>query len=132
MAIDELDELIDFLVDKRAAVRVQALDILLGLTGSPEGIERLRAKADKLLVFALRLVCDQTAEVASKCLSVLVNLAHEEDFAAKLLKSNAVNRCMDYLTEGTCSQPRLLVSAFPMQNTWLHGVLTPAGCTQPA
>lgn len=121
MAVDELDELIDFLVDKRAAVKLQALDILLGLTGSPEGIDRLKTKLDKLLVFTMRLICDEQKEAAHKVLSVLVNLSQDPDVAAKMLKMNAIKRSMDYLKEGQCSQPRLLVG---------HGVPGLHGCTK--
>ena len=57
-----------------------ALDIIVGLTGSPEGIEKLKGKLEKLLVFALRLVPvpdpkPQAVEASEKTLSALVNLA---------------------------------------------------------
>jgi len=45
MASDELDELIGFLSDARAPLRKGALDIVLGLTGSAEGLSKLRSRA---------------------------------------------------------------------------------------
>lgn len=107
---DELDELIDFLVDKRPGIRGQAAELILGLTGSPEGLDRLKAKTNKLLVFTLRLLGETDEGVSKTVLSALVNMAHDKDLSQALVKQNVVNRCMDYLKERTCKHPRLLVS----------------------
>jgi hypothetical protein len=46
MAVTELDELIGFLTDKREPLRMGALEILLGLTGSADGLSKLRSRAN--------------------------------------------------------------------------------------
>ena len=110
MAADELEELLGFLTDKRANVKQTALDILLGLTGSPEGIDRLKkGNIAKTLMLTLRLVCDEQPEAAKAALSILVNLSNDEEVVQHMLNVNTVGRSMDFLREGACKQPKLLV-----------------------
>lgn len=89
-------------------VRLAAVAIVEGLTGSVEGISTLRPKQDKLLPHLLRLV-PEPGVASQKALHSLVNLSQEPELVAKLLELKVVGRCMDYLKDGTCGHPRLLV-----------------------
>ena len=91
-----------------------ALDIIIGLTGSLEGIEELKNKLEKLLVFALRLVPVPDPEphllqASEKTLTALVNLAQDRIAAAKMLSMHVIGRLMDYMREGACPHYRLMV-----------------------
>lgn len=96
-------------------VVIGALDIIVGLTGSPEGIEQLKAKLEKLLVFALRLVPvpdpqPHAIQASEKTLTALVNLAQDRVSANKMLSMRVIGRLMDYMREGACPHFRLMVS----------------------
>ena len=96
-------------------VVIGALDIIVGLTGSPEGIEQLKAKLEKLLVFALRLVPvpdpqPHAIQASEKTLTALVNLAQDRVSANKMLSMRVIGRLMDYMREGACPHFRLIVS----------------------
>jgi len=106
----ELDELIGFLTDSRAPIRKHALDIVLGLTGSAEGLSHLRSKAKLVVAALLRMVCSQDPKEATSTVSALTNCSQDPGLVEVMLKSNCVNRLMDYLKEDTCTcTPRLLV-----------------------
>ncbi len=51
------------------------MDIVKGLTGSPEGIDQLKGQLSKLLLSLLRLVADKSKAVAEAALTALVNLS---------------------------------------------------------
>ncbi|KAK2078918.1 hypothetical protein QBZ16_002608 [Prototheca wickerhamii] len=106
---DELQELIEFLSDKRALLRGQAAELVEGLTGSPEGIATLANRAETLLPPLLRLIPD-TAPISRSALVALVNLAQEPAVLTRLLALNACARAMDYLREGACENPALLIT----------------------
>ncbi|KAL6780249.1 FAM203 family protein [Auxenochlorella protothecoides] len=106
---DELQELIEFLSDKRAPVRTHAAELVEGLTGSPEGMSTLSNRADTLLPPLLRLIAD-TTEASRPALTALVNLAQEPGVQSALLALHAPARAMDYLRENACAHPGLLIS----------------------
>jgi gamma-glutamyl:cysteine ligase YbdK (ATP-grasp superfamily) len=56
-------------------VRQMAIDIVKGLTGSPEGIDQLKGQLAKLLLSLLRLVTDRVTGVSGSALTSLVNLS---------------------------------------------------------
>ena len=80
-----------------------AVDILKGLTGSQEGLDRLHAKTSKLLPLLLRLTKDPSKETASGACTALVNLSQDSQIVRKLLALGVVDRVMDYIREGTCA-----------------------------
>ena len=84
-------------------VKMAALGIVLGLTGSPEGLDRLKSLHSKLLPILLRLVTDQSARVQEQALGCLVNMVTEPAAVSSMLELNAVGRIMDYLREGSIS-----------------------------
>jgi hypothetical protein len=79
------------------------------MTTAPDSIERLKGRTQKLLVFLLRCVCDTDADAARKAITSLVNLSHDGDLASAMHKHSVVPRTLDYLRDGTCAHPRLLV-----------------------
>ncbi len=92
-----------------------ALGIIKGLTGSLEGIDRLKAKLDRLLVAALKLVPvpepePQAAQLSECALESLVNLSQDMEAARKMLQLRVIGRLMDYLREGSCPHHRLMAS----------------------
>ena len=95
-------------------MRLMALDIIKGLTASPDGIDKLKAKVDKLLVFVLRLVPvpdpqPQAVQLSEGALISLVNLSQDTDCANKMVAAKTIGRVMDYLREGVCPHHRLMV-----------------------
>ncbi len=55
-------------------VRKQAVDIVLGLTGSPEGLQQLTARSGQLLPVLFRMASD-AEDVGRPALTSLVNLS---------------------------------------------------------
>lgn len=109
----DLEDLINFLAGSRKDVKLQALAIILGLTGSHEGIDRLKKKLEKLLVFLLRLIPVQEADAISKkisedTLSSLVNLSNDPEVLKRMLASKTVARVMDYIREGSTPHHKLI------------------------
>ena len=109
----DLEDLINFLAGTRQDVKQMALGIILGLTGSHEGIDRLKKRMDKLLVFLLRLIPLQEVDEASKkisedTLSSLVNLSNDPEIMKKMLDSKTIGRVMDYIREGSTPHHKLL------------------------
>lgn len=90
-------------------IREQAAELVQGLTGSPEGIATLAARASTLLSPLLRLISDSPS-VSRPALVALVNLAQEPAVQKRLLELNAAARAMDYLRENACPHPGLLVT----------------------
>ena len=112
-AIDELDELIDFLGDgHRPEVRLEACRLVEGLTGDAAGRERLGAAAATLLPPLLRRATEEeeeeeegeggsiTSSSSSRpALAALVNLSQDPGVARAMLDLGAVQRAMDCLRE---------------------------------
>lgn len=95
-------------VNLLSQVQAAAADIIQGLTGSAEGISKLKWQLAKLISALLRLVVGPS-ELSSKALTSLVNLSQDQRVVDELLSSRVVGRAMDYLREGSCPHPRLLV-----------------------
>ena len=53
---NELDELLDFLGDKRSDVRAKAAEVIQGLTGSEDDIPDLVERRDRVIPALLRLL----------------------------------------------------------------------------
>lgn len=86
-----------------------ALDIVSGLTGTPEGVERLKARGDAALSALLRLVAGSDAESSRGALTCLVNLSQDTDLGQKLVELNVVGRVMDYIKDKSCAHVGLLI-----------------------
>ncbi len=100
-------------------MKLMSLEIIRGLSGSPEGIEKLKTKIDKLLIFVLRLVPVLEPEdlklpelrVSEHALTSLVNLSTDPATSGKMHSMHVIGRLMDYIREGSCPHHRLMVSA---------------------
>ena len=75
---DELDELISFLSDVRSNLRYNAAQLVLGLTGSLEGVESLLPKTQPLLPLLLRILSDPHA-IISKVDTIMIHLYHVQN-----------------------------------------------------
>lgn len=82
-------------------IKQHAAELVQGLTGSPEGVSQLAARAAKLLPPLLRLVPGPAAS-SRAALVALVNLSQEPAVQQQLLALNAAGRCMDYVREKSC------------------------------
>jgi hypothetical protein len=82
-------------------VQLQAAELVLGLTGSPEGISRLSLRSDKLLSALFRLSAAPT-DTSRAALSALVNLSSDINIQSSLISINTVPRSIDYIKEKTC------------------------------
>ena len=96
MAVDELDELIEFLADKRADARAQAAEIVQGLTGSDDGVARLASKSETLIPKLLHLMGKPAAE-SKPAATALVNLTTASDIATLAVEKGAVERALEFL-----------------------------------
>lgn len=84
-----------------------ALDIVAGLTGSQDGINRLKPAADALLSRLFRLLPD--AALSGAALAALVNLSQDDVLRGSLVAMRGVSRVMDAVREKSCPHLRLLV-----------------------
>ncbi|GBF94253.1 hypothetical protein Rsub_06523 [Raphidocelis subcapitata] len=106
-ANQELFELVGFLGDSsRQDVQKAALDIVVGLTASQEGINRLKPAAEGLLSRLFRLLPDRA--LSGQALAALVNLSQDDAMRASLVRMRAVSRIMEAVREKTCPHLRLL------------------------
>lgn len=83
-------------------VRKHAVELVQGLTGSPDGIAQLASKCDALVPPLLRLATADPA-IARPALTSLVNLAQEPACQDKMIAMSTPARCMDYLKEGSAA-----------------------------
>ena len=120
MAVDELDELIEFLADKRADARAQAAEIVQGLTGSDDGVARLASKSETLIPKLLHLMGKPSAE-SKPAATALVNLTTASDIATLAVEKGAVERAMEFLRAspdaGGCPPDLLLSLLVNVTNT---------------
>ncbi|EHA8590259.1 protein HGH1 [Cocos nucifera] len=92
----ELDELLGFLSTPSPQVKKAAVDIVLGLTGSDEGLVPLAARADVALPALSRLLRDPP-ELSVPAAEALINLSQNPTLADKLVLLGAVPTAMDML-----------------------------------
>jgi hypothetical protein len=88
-------------------VRVQALDIIEGLTGSAEGCQALRGKGKELCTNLFRCVTE--FNLARTALTALVNLSQDPYISRDLLATGACNRIMDYIRESVTPHHDMLL-----------------------
>jgi len=118
---DELDELIAFTSDKNAEVRQRALEIIQGLTGNDDGVEKLRAKHQTLVPKLLHAIAREGDE-SKYAATALVNLTHDPSVIAEAVNKGAVERAMDGLRDGDGAPARLLLSLLANVTTAESGV----------
>jgi hypothetical protein len=88
-----------------------AADIVSGLTGSAEGVDKLKHVLAPLLTVLLRLVPDSNPDISNAALTALVNLSQDDAVGQQLLQMNVVNRVLEYVREQSCPHIELLVRA---------------------
>lgn len=107
-------------------VKLQAAQLVQGLTGTADGLAALATTAHDLLPSLLRLLpTAQPPELAPCALAALVNISQDASMAAALVDARAIGRAADYLNEGPPHLPaRLLVMLLANLTT------RPEGATQ--
>eukprot|EP00879_Flechtneria_rotunda_P015593 GHRR01016308.1.p2 GENE.GHRR01016308.1~~GHRR01016308.1.p2 ORF type:complete len:243 (+),score=79.44 GHRR01016308.1:1977-2705(+) len=106
---NDLEDLVSFLNDRRPEIRKMAVDIVSGLTGSPEGIDKLKTVQKPLLMGLLRLVPDTDTAVSKAALTAVVNMSQDAPVSEALLHLNVVGRVMEYIREKSCPHMELLL-----------------------
>jgi hypothetical protein len=103
-------------------LREHAAGIVVGLTGGPDGIDRLKQRLPALLPALFRLLpagssggggnnssSANTPATSAAALSALVNLSQDTAAADALLRLGAVSRAMEALRERSTPHVRLLL-----------------------
>jgi len=118
---DEIDEVIEFLSDKKPAVREQAMQIVQGLTGTDDGAKLLYAKADALVPKLLHALGAEGGE-SKYAATALVNLTHDPEVITKAVGKGVIERAMDGLRDGDGAPVDLLLSILANVTTAESGV----------
>eukprot|EP00211_Chloroparvula_japonica_P005481 CAMPEP_0119126914 /NCGR_PEP_ID=MMETSP1310-20130426/5652_1 /TAXON_ID=464262 /ORGANISM="Genus nov. species nov., Strain RCC2339" /LENGTH=353 /DNA_ID=CAMNT_0007117111 /DNA_START=80 /DNA_END=1138 /DNA_ORIENTATION=- len=115
---DEVGELVGFLVDPREQIQKIALDNVVGLTGSEDGISALaRTNAIPLLLKLLPESSDQ--EKTAKILAALVNLfASEQCTAAVREREGKICGCVMGVLSESAKAARGPLSQHDANKTW--------------
>lgn len=93
----DLDDLILFLGDQKLEVRKMAVDIVLGLSGSDDGIQHLGKRASDVGPALLQLLNGQQ-DIATAAGNALVNLSVERRIAVALIYGGAMERCLELVS----------------------------------
>ena len=112
---NELDELLDFLGDKRSDVRAKAAEVIQGLTGSEDDIPDLVERRDRVIPALLRLLGGGENE-ATPAATALVNLTCSSEVATLAVHNGVVERAMDSL-RGGCKIELYLMLLVNITNT---------------
>ena len=129
---DELDELVEFLSDKRSDVRKEAATIVAGLTGTDDGLQTLTDKKETLISPLLHLLGKDPPE-STPAAQALINLTgHSLEVASVAVSKGAVERCIDFIKDSECAPVDLLLSLLANITKAEGGVQVPcggSGCT---
>ena len=96
---NELDELLDFLGDKRSDVRAKAAEVIQGLTGSEADIPDLVERRDRVIPALLRLLGGGENE-ATPAATALVNLTCSSEVATPGSTQRSCRACDGFLERG--------------------------------
>ena len=85
----EFDELLEFLGDsKRLDIQMVALDQVLGLTGSPEGMKAIKPHLEQLAKILCSLLTGKSELLSKDAAKALVNITADGDMAMDLLRTD--------------------------------------------
>lgn len=87
----------------------KALEILEGLSGTPEGLVSLRPVSRALCQNLLE--CSKFMDYSRTALTALVNASQDVAVAREFVEAHACTRLVDYLQERACGHPDLIVMA---------------------
>eukprot|EP00088_Acartia_fossae_P028600 TRINITY_DN29405_c0_g1_i3.p1 TRINITY_DN29405_c0_g1~~TRINITY_DN29405_c0_g1_i3.p1 ORF type:complete len:360 (-),score=70.76 TRINITY_DN29405_c0_g1_i3:84-1163(-) len=95
----ELEELAQFLnIETRFDVKLVALQHIVGLTGSKDGINAIR-EADSLHAGLMRLIKDPDLNISKEAAVAMINLSSDPSLAKNLLQSNQMTGLVKTLYE---------------------------------
>ena len=102
--MDEVNQLATFLKkDARVDLKVSALSYVLGLTGSPDGLDCIYAHKEILLPALLELTEDELNAIANDSYLALVNIAANSRLARELVLLHVTPKLMALLLDPKCS-----------------------------
>ena len=91
-------------------VKAMAVDIIMGLTGTQDGRDKLHTKTSKLLPLLLRLTNDPSKKTSSSACVSLVNLSQDSLSVRKLLQLGVIDRVADSVWDRTCGHVDKMVT----------------------
>ena len=97
---EEVDELVEFLSDKRSDVRKEAATIVAGLTGTDDGLQTLTDKRETLISPLLHLLGKDPPE-STPSAQALINLTGHSLEVVVGGEQGAVERCIDFIKDGS-------------------------------
>ncbi|KAI5055608.1 hypothetical protein GOP47_0029129 [Adiantum capillus-veneris] len=92
----ELDELISFLSSPSPQVKMAAVSIVHGLTGSEDGIRSLAGKGGSLCRALLLLLCSEQ-NVRQLAVEALVNLSQDTELGEAIIQGGGIEQTMELL-----------------------------------
>ena len=102
--MDEVSQLASFLKkDARVDLKVSALSYVLGLTGSPDGLDCIYAHKEILLPALLELTEDESHAIANDSYLALVNLAANSRLARELVLLHVTPKLLTLLLDPKCT-----------------------------
>ena len=102
--MDEVGQLVSFLKkDARVDLKVSALSYVLGLTGSPDGLDCIYAHKEILLPALLELTEDELNAIANDSYLALVNIAANSRLARELVLLHVTPKLLTLLLHPKCT-----------------------------
>eukprot|EP01122_Echinamoeba_exundans_P000316 TRINITY_DN10285_c0_g1_i1.p1 TRINITY_DN10285_c0_g1~~TRINITY_DN10285_c0_g1_i1.p1 ORF type:complete len:423 (+),score=100.99 TRINITY_DN10285_c0_g1_i1:64-1332(+) len=94
---EHIKELVSFLNDRNPQVREQAVELVLGMCGTPEGHAQL--VHTEATIYLCRMLGDSNEKIAQNAVQALINLSEDPHFVPKMLKGNVISRLLDMILE---------------------------------
>ena len=102
--MDEVSQLATFLKkDARVDLKVSALTYILGLTGSPDGLDCIYSHKEILLPALLELTEDELSAIANDSYLALVNIATNARLSRELVLLHVTPKLMTSLLDPKCT-----------------------------
>ena len=123
--MDEVNQLATFLKkDARVDLKVSALNYVLGLTGSPDGLDCIYAHKEILLQALFELTEDELNAVANDSYLALVNIAANSRLARELVLLHVTPQLLTLLLDPKCTDHvTMILSNLTRENEGSKAVL---------
>ena len=104
LEMDQVSQLATFLKkDARVDLKVSALTYILGLTGSPDGLDCIYAHKEILLPALLELTEDELNAIANDSYLALVNIATNARLSRELVLLHVTSKLLTSLLDPNCT-----------------------------
>ncbi|EAL68932.1 armadillo-like helical domain-containing protein [Dictyostelium discoideum AX4] len=95
--MDQLPELVPFLLEPKSEIKLLALQHLLGVSDNQEARDIL--KSTQIINNCIKLITDSNHVVVRHALTILINLCQDTDMLNDIVKKNIVPRLVDGTTD---------------------------------